>query len=100
MAIGTDEETRRDLLILLPVDTSRPVSDLHVQLLGENGLQVTSTNAASLDSPIPQLETRTYPGDSGPVAPTVTTSRPAGSRASPCSSIRRSPGTSAAIAIR
>jgi hypothetical protein len=66
MAMGTDEETRRDLLILLPVDSSRRVTDLHIQLLGENGLQVKAVDATSLHSPVPHLETRSYPGDSGP----------------------------------
>jgi ABC-type transport system involved in multi-copper enzyme maturation permease subunit len=68
LAMGTDEETRRDLLFLLPVDTSRPVSDLHIQLLGENGLQVTATDRDALDSAAPHLESRAYPGDSGPAA--------------------------------
>ncbi len=66
--MGTDEETRRDLLLLLPVDTSRPVSDLHIQLLGENGLQVTATDRDALDSAAPHLESRAYPSDSGPAA--------------------------------
>jgi ABC-type transport system involved in multi-copper enzyme maturation permease subunit len=68
MAMGTDQETRRDLLILLPVDTSRTVTDLHLQLLGENGLQIHAVDPAALDSASPRLETRSYQGDSGPAA--------------------------------
>jgi ABC-type transport system involved in multi-copper enzyme maturation permease subunit len=66
MAMGTDENTRRDLLLLLPVDTSQTVTDLHIELIGENGLTVTATDAAALDVATPRLETRTYPNDSGP----------------------------------
>jgi hypothetical protein len=64
---GTDEPTRRDLLVLLPVDATQHVSDLHIQVTGENGLDVTA-NPSKL-SPSPEaLETHTYPGDSGPAA--------------------------------
>ena len=69
MAMGTDENTGRDLLLLLPVDTSQQVADLHIQLLGENGLSVTATDAGALDSAAPHLETRTYQNDSGPADP-------------------------------
>jgi len=64
---GTDEPTRRELLVLLPVDSAQHVSDLHIQVAGENGLEVT----ADLDklAPAPQaLETHTYANDSGPAA--------------------------------
>ena len=64
---GTDEPTRRELLVLLPVDSTQRVSDLHIQVAGENGLEVT----ADLDklAPAPQaLETHTYLNDSGPAA--------------------------------
>jgi hypothetical protein len=69
MAMGTDEETRRDLLILLPVETSQRVTDLHIQLIGENGLQIRAVDAATLDVDAARLETRTYQNDSGPAAP-------------------------------
>jgi hypothetical protein len=65
--LGTDEPTRRDLLVLLPVDASQRVTDLHIQVAGENGLDV----AASPDrlAPAPEaLETRTYANDLGPAA--------------------------------
>lgn len=64
---GTDEPTRRDLLVLLPVDATQPVTDVHIQVLGESGLEV-SASAQGL-SPAPDaLETRTYANDSGPAA--------------------------------
>jgi len=61
---STGEDTRRDLLILLPVETSERVSDLHVSVTGESGLQIT-TAADRLDG-TPPLETRTYANDTGP----------------------------------
>src|SRR5690242_15628218 len=64
---GTDEATRRDLLILLPVDATQRVSDLRIQVAGENGLDVIAP--AEKLSPAPEaLETHTYPNDSGPAA--------------------------------
>ncbi len=65
--LGTDEPTRRDLLVLLPVDATQRVTDLHIQVVGENGLEA-SGNPDSL-APAPEaLETHTYPNDSGPAA--------------------------------
>ncbi|MGC2671585.1 MAG: hypothetical protein WA299_06950 [Candidatus Acidiferrum sp.] len=64
---GTDEPARRDLLVLLPVDTTQRVSDLHFQVIGENGLEVTAPPDKL--NPAPEsLETRTYPNDLGPAA--------------------------------
>jgi hypothetical protein len=64
---GTDEETRRDLLVLLPVDATQRVTDLHIQVAGENGLEVTAD--PNKLAPAPQgLETHTYANDSGPAA--------------------------------
>jgi len=65
--MGTDENTRRDLLLLLPVDTTRPVTNLHTKVTGEVGLEVTA-DAGALDQASPHLETRTYANDSGPAA--------------------------------
>jgi hypothetical protein len=64
---GTDEATRRDLLVLLPVDATQRVTNLNIQLNGENGLEVVpATDKLAL---LPEaLETHTYPGDSGPAA--------------------------------
>jgi len=65
--LGTDEATRRDLLLLLPVDSTQPVADLHIQLAGENGLEVTADPDKL--SPMPEaLETHAYANDSGPAA--------------------------------
>lgn len=64
---GTDEPTRRDLLVLLPVDATQPVANLHIQVLGESGLEVTAD--ANKLAPAPEaLETHTYANDSGPAA--------------------------------
>jgi hypothetical protein len=65
--LGTDEPSRRDLLLLLPVDTTQQVSELHIEVTGESGLIVGSDGAAL--APAPQsLETRTYANELGPAA--------------------------------
>jgi hypothetical protein len=65
--LGTDTPTGRDLLILLPVDATQQVTDLHIQVIGESGLEV-SARPQGL-SPAPEaLESRTYANDSGPAA--------------------------------
>jgi hypothetical protein len=65
--LGTDEATHRDLLVLLPVDATQQVTDLHIQVLGESGLEVTAP--ADKLTPAPEaLETHTYPNDTGPAA--------------------------------
>jgi hypothetical protein len=63
--VATDETTRGDLLVLLPVDAAQPIHDLHVTVSGEGGLDI------ALDPMTRQLsaenfETREYPNDSGP----------------------------------
>jgi hypothetical protein len=58
--LGTDEPTARDLLLLLPVDSNQPLTNLHANIAGEAGLQVTQG--------APSLETHTYANDSGPAA--------------------------------
>jgi hypothetical protein len=64
---GTNEPARRDLLVLLPVDTTQHVTDVHLQVTGENGLEATAPPAAL--APAPQaLETHTYANDLGPAA--------------------------------
>lgn len=65
--LSTDEPARRDLLVLLPVETKQGVSDLHIQVLGENGLEAVADPAALVPS-AQSLETRSYVGDSGPPA--------------------------------
>ncbi len=66
MAMGTDENTRRDLLILLPVDTARTIDDLHIQLIGEVGLEATAADPRLLDTAASHLERHTYQNESGP----------------------------------
>ncbi len=66
MAMPTDRQTRRDLLLLLPVDAARPVTNLHIDLIGENGLQIAAADPGALDQAAPSLATRTYPDESGP----------------------------------
>ena len=65
--LGTDQSSARDLLLLLPVESSQSVTNLRTKVVGENGLDVTADDDA-LVQPVPRLETRTYPNDSGPVA--------------------------------
>jgi hypothetical protein len=49
------------------VDATQRVTDVHLQVIGENGLEATAV--ASALSPAPEaLETRTYTNDSGPPA--------------------------------
>jgi len=64
---GTDEPTRRDLLVLLPVDTTQRVTDVHLQVVGENGLEATANPDALAPKP-EALETHMYPSDTGPPA--------------------------------
>jgi hypothetical protein len=65
--LGTDERTSRDLLLLLPVETTNRVTNLRTKIDGEAGLEVTA-DAGSLDQAAPNLETRSYANDSGPAA--------------------------------
>jgi hypothetical protein len=64
---GTDEPTRRDLLVLLPVDATQRVTDVHLQVVGENGLEATASPNALAPAP-EALETHTYANDMGPAA--------------------------------
>ena len=64
---GTDEPALRDLLVLLPVDTTQRVTDVHLQIVGENGLEATAN--PDVLAPKPEaLETHMYPSDTGPPA--------------------------------
>jgi ABC-type transport system involved in multi-copper enzyme maturation permease subunit len=63
--VGVDERTDQDLFILLPVDTSQRISDMHVDITGDNGLQVTADPIHAIDG----LEGRTYAAGLGPTAP-------------------------------
>jgi hypothetical protein len=63
--LGTDENTPRDLLLLLPVEAGAAVTNLHVKIAGEDGLEI-SADAGVLDQAAPILETHNYSNDSGP----------------------------------
>lgn len=65
--LGTDEAAHRDLLVLLPVDATQRVTDMHIQVVGESGLEVTAP-PEKLAPPPEALETHTYPNDTGPAA--------------------------------
>jgi hypothetical protein len=67
-AIPTDATTQWDLLVMLPIDSSQKVHDLHVTVSGEGGLEI-SLDPMTLQMSPEQLETREYPNDSGPPAP-------------------------------
>lgn len=67
-SLFTDQGTRRDLFILLPVEANQRITDLHIELAGENGLQV-SADPSVLAEVSQHLETRTYPNDLGPATP-------------------------------
>ncbi len=40
--ISTDETTHWDLLVLLPVESTQKIHDLHVTVSGEGGLEIAS----------------------------------------------------------
>src|SRR5215467_11264470 len=63
--LGTDEATQREILVLLPVDTTQHVTDLQIQVMGENGLEV-SASWDRVNRGADALETHTYANDSGP----------------------------------
>lgn len=65
--LGTDEPVHRDLLVLLPVDATQRVTDMHIQVIGESGLEVTAPPEKLAPAP-EALETHTYPNDTGPAA--------------------------------
>jgi hypothetical protein len=65
--LGTDESTQRDLLLLLPVDSTVLVTDVQVRVAGENGLQVTA-DASPGGSGAVRLEEHRYGNDQGPAA--------------------------------
>jgi hypothetical protein len=65
--IGTDDDTRQDLLILLPVDTTERVSQLSVRVDGERGLTAT-VEPAAVASAVQHLEPHAFDENVGPVA--------------------------------
>jgi ABC-type transport system involved in multi-copper enzyme maturation permease subunit len=64
--LPTDASSRRDLLLLLPVDATARITGLDVEVTGESGLRATIDpgHPGWLDA----LETRTYARDLGPTA--------------------------------
>ena len=64
-ALSADEPTRKDLLVLLPVDAREALAELTVEVSGANGLvaQVEPVPAGGL---IQRLEQRSYVDDTGP----------------------------------
>ncbi|HVY95143.1 MAG TPA: hypothetical protein VHA14_20415, partial [Bryobacteraceae bacterium] len=60
--IGTNEDSRRDLLIMLPVESTAKIQDFHAQIAGEAGLNVAADDARTT------WETRVYPNEMGPPA--------------------------------
>jgi ABC-type transport system involved in multi-copper enzyme maturation permease subunit len=65
--LNTDRQTAQDLLLLLPIDASARVTDLHVKIAGDDGLEISGDDSA-LNQTAPQLEPHHYPNDSGPTA--------------------------------
>jgi ABC-type multidrug transport system permease subunit len=63
--ISTDEDTRQDLLILLPVETSRTIGSLAVRAAGQNGLTASVDQAPLASSTLP-VEPHAYDADTGP----------------------------------
>lgn len=65
--LGTDETTVRDLLILLPVDASDRISDLAIQIKGDDGLEA-APDATALARAVDRLEPHQYMNGAGPAA--------------------------------
>jgi hypothetical protein len=63
--LGTDQSTARDLLLFLPVETSKRVENLRTSIAGEGGLDITAAPDALVQT-APHLEERVYPNESGP----------------------------------
>ena len=63
--ISTDTRTNFILQILLPVESSKEVSNVHVRVTGEAGLQVIADETA-LARAGEHLKTRSYPPEMGP----------------------------------
>jgi hypothetical protein len=65
--LSSDQPQRRDLLLLLPVESTQHVSSLHIQVMGESGLNV-SADPEALNPAEDALETRVYTNDLGPAS--------------------------------
>ena len=62
--IATDADTKQDLLVLLPVETNRKLTQFALKLDPQTGLMASAESASA----IPALEEHTYDSDVGPVA--------------------------------
>jgi ABC-type transport system involved in multi-copper enzyme maturation permease subunit len=65
--ISTDEDTRQELLILLPVETGRAVTGFSLRADGQSGLAITSDRAETTAPP--PLEAHMYEPGVGPALP-------------------------------
>jgi len=65
--LKTDRQNRRDLLLMLAVESTETVTNLHVRIVVDDGLELT-TEPGALDQAAPKLEKHHHPGDSGPTA--------------------------------
>ena len=66
--LTVDQNSRRDLLLALPLDASQKVTELHATIEGGDGLEAAADSSA-LNQPAPPLETRAYRNDNGPEMP-------------------------------
>ena len=64
--LGTDQSSQRDLLLLLPIETSHRVTNVHAKVTGEDGLEI-AVDEGALNRAESNLEAHTYTNDSGPV---------------------------------
>lgn len=67
MAMPTDANTRRDLLVLLPIDSTERITSLRIQLIGEDGLEARAVDPRVLDDAASHVEKHMYSNDSSPV---------------------------------
>ena len=63
--LSTDRENTRDLLLLIPVEASQQIRNLHATVTGDAGLKIMARPNV-LDQAEPRLEVRSYPNESGP----------------------------------
>lgn len=66
--LPTGQDTRQDLLVLLPVDAAQHLTAVTVEVTGEAGLHA-AADAVAAGQLTQHLETRAYPADTGPTGP-------------------------------
>ena len=64
-SLPTGQATSQDLLLFLPVDSKQRLTQLDIQVIGQNGLDI-QVPPAALSDVLHNLETRTYPPGIGP----------------------------------